>query len=88
MDRCCEPWQTYLLPAGIGDVESLKAAAHVVAMDLFLACQALCAADRLGDQRRVENGAIVEILAGLIFRRDLALTLVEHVFDDVLDRPR
>ena len=86
MDRRCEPRQTYLLPAAIGDVESLKAAAHVVAIDLFLAGQVLRAANCLGDQRCIENCAVVEVLADLVLGRDLAPTLVDNVFDDVLKR--
>src|ERR1700730_17548046 len=86
MDRCREPRQTNLVPASIGDVESLKAAAHVVAIDLFLAGEVLRRANRLGDQRRIENGAVIEALADLVLRRDLALTLIDDVFDDVLDR--
>src|SRR4029077_19409433 len=86
MDRRRKPRQTNLLPAGIGDTERLEAPAHVVAIDLFLAGQALRAANRLCDQRRVENGAVIEVLADLVLRRDLALTLVNDIFEDVLDR--
>src|ERR1700674_5436443 len=86
MDRCRKLRQTNLPPAGIGDVERLKAAAYVVAIDLFLAGQVLRAANRLRDQRRIENGAVIEVLAGLVLRHDLALTLVDDVFEDVLDR--
>src|ERR1700752_4489691 len=86
MDGCREPRQTNFLPAGIGYVERLEAAAHVVAIDLFLAGQALRPANRLGDQHRIENGAVIEDLANLVLRRDLALTLVDDVFEDVLKR--
>ena len=67
MDRCRKPRQTNLAPTGIGDIERLEAAAHVVAVNLSLAGQFLRLANCFGDQRRIENGAVVEILPTLSF---------------------
>src|ERR1700723_262829 len=85
MDRRSKAVHAQFLPALRGDVEILETAAHVFAVDDFLAGQFLGRADRFCDDCRIENTAIVEILAGLIFRRDLALTLIDDVLDDILD---
>ena len=85
VDRRREVFEPDLLPARLGDLERLQSAPHVLAGNLLLAGELLGGADRLGDQHRVEHAAVVEILADLV-AADLALALVDHVFEDVLNR--
>ena len=73
------------LHAGRRDVERLEAAPHVLTVDQFLAGDLLSGADRLRDQNRIPDGAIVEVLANLVFRCNLALALVDDVLEDVLN---
>ena len=58
------------------DVEVFEAAAHVLARDDLLAGDLLRLGDRLGDQHRVVDAAIVKHLAELVLRR-LALASVD-----------
>ena len=56
--------------------------AHVVAIDLFLAGQVLRPANRLGDQYRIENGAVIEDLG----RRSSSPAPIPLAINAVLDR--
>jgi glycosyltransferase involved in cell wall biosynthesis len=73
------------LHAGQRDVERLEAPPHVLTVDEFLAGDLLSGADRLRDQNRIPDGAIVEVLANLVFRCNLALAFVDDVLEDVLN---
>src|SRR5579871_5257202 len=66
VDRRGKAGETQLLVTRLGDVQRLKAAAHVRAVDYFLAGDLLRGVDRLGDQHGVEDGAVVEVLADLL----------------------
>ncbi len=61
------------------EIEVFEAAAHVLAGDDFLAGDLLRLGDRLGDQHRIVDAAIVEHLADLALRR-LALAGVDDQF--------
>ncbi len=66
-------------------LQRFQTAAHFITGDVLLAGDLLRVADAFGDHRSIHYAAIVEVLADLILRR-LAVALVDHVLDDVLDR--
>src|SRR4029077_19601045 len=84
LHRRGKAFHTQLFHACRGDVERFKAAPNVLAVDHLLAYDLLSGTDVFGDQNGIPDGAIVEVLAHLVFRGDLALALVDNVFDDVL----
>src|SRR5262249_14564297 len=84
LDRRGKAFSTDFLEARLGDVQGLETAAHVFAVDHFLASDLLRIADRFRDDNRIEHTAIVEVLAYAILRR-LGLPRVDDVFLDVLD---
>jgi hypothetical protein len=59
-------------------------APHVLAVDELLARDLLSRTDGFRDQDGIPDGAIVEVLAHLVLRGNLAPALVDNVFDDVL----
>ena len=67
VDWCREPRQTNFIPAPSRYAERLEAAPHILANHLLFASQILGAAYRLNDQRRVENGAVIETSPTLSF---------------------
>src|SRR3954469_11285240 len=84
LDGRGEALHAELLQPRLGDVERLEPGPHVLAGDDLLAADALRVADRLGDEHRVVDAAIVEHLADLLLRR-LREPLVDDVLLDVLD---
>ena len=65
---------------------SAPSPAHVFAVDLLLAGQSLGRADPFGYKHRIHDATVIEVLADLVPGCDLALTLVNDVFEGVLDR--
>ena len=68
-----------------GNVERFETAPNVLAVDRLLARDLLSRTDGFRDQNGIPDGAIVEVLAHLVLRGDLALALVDDVFEDVLN---
>src|SRR3954453_8629954 len=84
LDGRGEALHAELLQPRLGDVERLEPGPHVLAGDDLPAADALRVADRLGDEHRVVDAAIVEHLADLLLRR-LREPLVDDVLLDLLD---
>ena len=85
MDGLGKAGEAQFLPARFADVERLQATAHVRTVNQFLAGQLLRVADTLGNQDSIHDSPVVKIFADLVLRC-LAFALVDHVFEDVLDR--
>src|ERR1700730_478237 len=83
-DWAGEALEPEFFPARRRDLQAFEAATDVVGVDHLLASQLLGVADCLGNDRRVQNPAVIEVLADLVLRR-LALALVDDVFHDVLN---
>src|ERR1700722_8546581 len=81
-----EVLQADFLESRRGNAERFHAATEILTIDNLLAGQMLGVADRFGHDDRVENGAVIKILADFVFRSDFAFALVDYVFDDVLQR--
>src|SRR3974390_1903633 len=84
LDRRAEIRETDLLPARRWDLQCLKTAPYIIAGDHLLAGDLLRVADGLGNQHRIIDASLVQVLADLLLRR-LAV-LADHVFLYVLDR--
>src|SRR5262249_42719074 len=83
-DRRSELREPDLLPTLGRDAQGLKPAAYILAIHHFLAGDLLGGPDRLGDDGRVIDPAVVEGFSDLLLWC-LALALVDHVLLDVLD---
>ena len=79
-----EAFHPEFLQAGLGDVQGLKAPAHVLARHDLLARHFLGIADRFGDEHRVVDTPVVEVVADLLLRV-LREALVDDELLDVLD---